>query len=372
MAKFGRNQPCWCGSGIKYKKCHLNRGKQIPITRQEAENSVKTLKSKKICLVPAPLKKDCTNKIIRAHTISKSASLKAISVKGHVMGLNPNLSGLMSSGGAFELTQIGINKASTVTGFCSKHDNELFSPIEDNKFSASKQQLFLLAYRPLVRELYAKESQQQIAELFKQSDKGKGIINQIEIQNTAGSFAQGVSLGIRDLSYIKSKLDNMLIKNSFDELEHHIFELSEAPCIVSSASIAPEVDFEGNVIQSLGFNIAMPSYMIFNLVSFDGKGFFILSWLKEHSILVELFTNSLIKNNLDRLGDLIVGFLYSFCENVFASPEWWEKLDKPSKDKIIERTHHGISLFGNRPNNCLVDDGFEYNAVKVAKHYRVT
>ncbi|MBZ0158104.1 MAG: SEC-C domain-containing protein [Alphaproteobacteria bacterium] len=20
----GRNEPCWCGSGIKYKKCHLD------------------------------------------------------------------------------------------------------------------------------------------------------------------------------------------------------------------------------------------------------------------------------------------------------------------------------------------------------------
>jgi uncharacterized protein YecA (UPF0149 family) len=22
--KLGRNAPCWCGSGKKYKKCHLN------------------------------------------------------------------------------------------------------------------------------------------------------------------------------------------------------------------------------------------------------------------------------------------------------------------------------------------------------------
>lgn len=23
--KPGRNEPCWCGSGTKYKKCHLNQ-----------------------------------------------------------------------------------------------------------------------------------------------------------------------------------------------------------------------------------------------------------------------------------------------------------------------------------------------------------
>ena len=26
--KIGRNDPCWCGSGKKYKKCHL--GKDTP------------------------------------------------------------------------------------------------------------------------------------------------------------------------------------------------------------------------------------------------------------------------------------------------------------------------------------------------------
>jgi hypothetical protein len=24
--KLGRNDPCWCGSGKKYKKCHLEKG----------------------------------------------------------------------------------------------------------------------------------------------------------------------------------------------------------------------------------------------------------------------------------------------------------------------------------------------------------
>ena len=24
--KLGRNEPCWCGSGIKYKRCCIDRG----------------------------------------------------------------------------------------------------------------------------------------------------------------------------------------------------------------------------------------------------------------------------------------------------------------------------------------------------------
>lgn len=26
--KVGRNKPCWCGSGKKYKYCHLNRDQE--------------------------------------------------------------------------------------------------------------------------------------------------------------------------------------------------------------------------------------------------------------------------------------------------------------------------------------------------------
>lgn len=28
LPKLGRNSPCWCGSGKKYKKCHLARDRE--------------------------------------------------------------------------------------------------------------------------------------------------------------------------------------------------------------------------------------------------------------------------------------------------------------------------------------------------------
>lgn len=32
---ISRNDPCWCGSGRKYKKCHLDRDKQKPLSISE-------------------------------------------------------------------------------------------------------------------------------------------------------------------------------------------------------------------------------------------------------------------------------------------------------------------------------------------------
>ena len=32
----GRNESCWCGSGMKYKKCHLPEDEQRDAARSEA------------------------------------------------------------------------------------------------------------------------------------------------------------------------------------------------------------------------------------------------------------------------------------------------------------------------------------------------
>lgn len=47
----------------------------------------KFILSKK-CSVPKSFNKDCSNKIIKAHTISKSSSLKEIAEDSHVYGNN--------------------------------------------------------------------------------------------------------------------------------------------------------------------------------------------------------------------------------------------------------------------------------------------
>ena len=35
MEKLGRNDPCWCGSGLKYKKCHYAMDEKLEIFRQQ-------------------------------------------------------------------------------------------------------------------------------------------------------------------------------------------------------------------------------------------------------------------------------------------------------------------------------------------------
>ncbi|WP_335903833.1 SEC-C domain-containing protein [Shewanella algae] len=231
MGSNNRNKPCWCGSGKKYKKCHLIRDQQAPLTRGDLESHSKTLKSKKVCSVKHLFPEECSGRIINAHTISKSGSLKEISDSGHVMGAKPSLASLIKSDGKLTLEKVGINKASTFTGFCSVHDKNVFAPLEDEAIILSDKQLFLLAYRGFCRELFCKEQNKETASLLKESDRGQDQMLQALIQGYAGAYDSGVDLALRDLEIIKKEMDSILVNEDYSKINHCVFELDSVPKI---------------------------------------------------------------------------------------------------------------------------------------------
>src|SRR2546425_3937411 len=94
-----RNDPCWCGSGEKYKRCHLSRENQQPAPQWEIEEKLREAFARKTCLVPAAFKPECVKQISKAHTIPKSGSLERISRKGHVYSFVLSFKNLNASRG---------------------------------------------------------------------------------------------------------------------------------------------------------------------------------------------------------------------------------------------------------------------------------
>ncbi|MDZ4018433.1 SEC-C metal-binding domain-containing protein [Pseudomonas sichuanensis] len=317
---IGRNDPCWCHSGKKYKKCHLDRDKKLPIDRADLEKHGK--QREKICLASELQDGLCSGSIINAHTISKSGSLKAISEGGHVMGTKPSFAQLIKSNGKLTLSKVGINQASTFTGFCSYHDKELFSPLEDSPITLSDEQLFLLAYRSLSRELYAKQETTKTAEFLRQSDRGQNIVGQIFIQNNANAYGFGIDLALKELRSIKAQMDEMLINRDFSSMNHCVIELASLPKVLVSASTQPEFDFNGNRLQSFGDPHQMMSHIIFNSISYDERGCFVFSWLDDSGDICSKFIDSLINIGEQDISNALVRFCYSFAENTWASPAW--------------------------------------------------
>ena len=358
----GRNEPCWCGSEKKFKKCHLNREHEKPMERQDFERQTK--KHTKACCAETLNDGLCSKKIIKAHTISKSGSLKQIAGNGHVMGTKTSLSELISTEGSLVIKKVGINDASTFTGFCSYHDKELFTALEDQKITLSNEQLFLLAYRSTNRELYAKREQLKSVEFMRVSDRGQPHHIQQFIQTQARLQESGIKLALDELSSIKNEMDRLLLSKKFDEMNHLVIEVSNVPDVLVSGSTQPEFDFSGARLQRLGIHDGKLSHLIYNAISYENKGCFVFSWMNAHNEICKKFIDSFMSLPPQNLSTALVKYCYTFCENTWASPVWWDALDERLKSELNRRTQlHG---FNPAQSHELVSDDFEFDAFRIA------
>lgn len=281
--KIGRNQPCWCGSGKKFKKCHFNREEEEAIKPWEAEQSLKKAFGAKYCSAPDAFKKDCNGNIVRAHPISKSRNLKKIARDGHVYAFIPSIKNLIKNHGLLRPELCGINKASTFTGFCGYHDKQIFLPLEDQEFVGSKEQCFLLAYRAQTREQFTKKSSSKLLEFFKQADRGKSPLGQFHIQNMVSAHTIGTDAGVKDGILYKKKFDAILISQNHTAINAYVLEFKKTPSVLCSAGIFPECDFYGNHLQDLFDLEKVPDLLTFSTIATKKGGAAVFTWLNDNN-----------------------------------------------------------------------------------------
>ncbi|EIZ1551998.1 SEC-C domain-containing protein [Vibrio parahaemolyticus] len=332
---LGRNELCWCGSGVKYKKCHLNRQEQSSIHQGDILKKCNKFYSKKYCSVGSQLRSECSNRIIKAHSVSKSSSLKSISVDGHVYTMFKESVRNVSDFLDFSPKKIGINSASTFTGFCSKHDKELFSPIEDYEFTSTSNNLFLVAYRTLCREIFVKKSvKSNQLELIKSLDKGRDLQEQCIIQSFSHYFDESNDLTMLDLDRMKARYDTIFQNEKFEELQHLVLEFEHPMEVMGCGVVGQSVGFDGQWLQEYTENPDdFPDYLNLNSFSNGNNGIVTLSWLKEHSTSNLMFANQLISH--DSIINAIVGFLFARYENLYMHPKWWDSLATDQRSGLM-------------------------------------
>jgi len=194
MKNIGRNAPCWCGSKVKYKKCHLDRDAQKKELPWNAVTTNKKAFQTKKCFAHDVGLGPCEGKIVKAHTVSKGPNLSTISENGMVIQYSVDVPKLIKNGGKIQATAIGIGDASTFYGFCERHDRVLFSCIENEPFTGRAEQCLAIAYRTLSREYYTKDALSHIRETLHGADKGMSLQQQIELQMSLDLVHQGNEL----------------------------------------------------------------------------------------------------------------------------------------------------------------------------------
>lgn len=365
--KRGRNDPCWCGSGKKYKKCHLERADQPrPTFSEVAEDQRRTKQAR--CLHPkAP--DECEGKIIKAHTIQRSGGLTRIARDGHVYGGKADLGVLKKSDGVIPFALIGINEASTFTGFCSRHDTELFRPIETEPFTASQEQLLLYGYRPICRELYTKLQLQRGEEKRSTYDRGLPLHQQIQYQFLDSAVVNSTTLAVRDQKEHKREYDRLLLKRDYQSVNGLVIEFDTTPAVLVSAAYFPDFDFRGAALQDFA-TMKKLDVVSYSVVPSDSGGMAVFSWVGNQPA-AEKFVESLLELSDEETPDALLRFTFEYFENTFIEPSWWESLDVRYRNALTQRLNDAADLSKERKKDCLVDDGMRAASWHVTKKHRV-
>lgn len=335
--KYGRNEKCWCGSKKKYKHCHLGREDEPRVNAWDVGATVRRDFSVKLCSAPDLMHDRCSGNIVAAHTVQRSGSLSAIARDGHVLTFVASLQNLTKHNGLLHPELVGVRKASTFSGFCSTHDDELFAPVEKEVFTGSQQQCFLLAYRAYAREIYTKRAAAETAKLHKDLDRGRSPDIQMSIQMFGFTHGLGLDAALRDIKHHKPRFEAPLLNDDYSTVRSYIIDLDGPPPVMCSGSYAPERDFDGRHHQDMA-DITLTPHML-SVTSFFGgeKGHIVFTWLPADDPVCIPVIQTLERVSDEDLSSRIICFLFENFENVHISPDWWDSLDKVTQNALVLR-----------------------------------
>lgn len=363
MNKLGRNYPCWCGSGKKYKNCHYKREIENPIPLSDVLSTHKKLWTKEYC--SHPQQDSCSGNIIRAHTIQRKGSLERIAENGKVYTFKTDSAKIIKTGMP-EINLIGIKKASTFTGFCNYHDNNVFKPIEEESFSLNEETGFLLAYRVLCHELFLKKAWKEELLYAKENlDKGKSLVRQIEIQDIADQFLLGVESAVNELLITKARYDEALIEQNYKEVRYYAILLEDTPTFVCSGFTQPVYDFNGNQLQDLADLDIVSENLAFSIIATNFGGVVIYSWIDKNISSTRLI-RSLVNLNHQQQLNASARFAFEDFENLYISPNWWKTLDSQLQQNLFQRHLSGTPDYPHTAGS-LIDDGLELVSWKISR-----
>ena len=327
---LGRNDACWCGSGEKYKRCHLNREAESPLPWGQLANLHRQpFLKKKTCLHPdAP--KAC-GKIIRAHTIQRAGIMRdLVGQDRHVLTFHP----LDPTEQRPTVHRVGWREASTFLGFCDVHDATLFAPVEQEPFVSNVRQVALLGYRALCHELYQKQAAGEAhATLEKNLDRGLQQEDQRFVQEMLAVQAAGRRAGLEDLHFVKGLYDEAFRTNDCTAFHSAILTFCGTPIIASTGSVHVDFDLQGRRLQNIARDPAPIHGLNFAIAKIADGCACVATWPAQFH-KCDTFFASLLQHKEDRIPSLLMEFCFAYVENTYFSATWWKNLPSPNQRHI--------------------------------------
>jgi hypothetical protein len=330
-----------------------------PLPLSEVFNKEKEFSNQPRCLHPLA-KQDCSDRVIAAHSVQKRIGLKAIEENGHVLAMRRSLGWVHKTDGDFRPERQGVQSASTFQGFCDKHDAALFRPVEAQAWVANKETAFLLSFRAVAFELYAKLCAEKVG-IWQKSwiDRGFDFIQQVQRQQFLEDYLTGVRLGIRDGVAWKHEYDSIYLSDDYSNYHYLCIEFSPQLPIAACGGMHIEYDFQGRNLQNIIRDVPAYEHMTLNVTAMDDRSIAILGWVGDHDGPAHEFARSFLEQPLDRMSNSIIRLAFEHFENVFMRESWWNSLDGAVQTELKQHARSGYPDTDRQPI-CLMEDGMEY------------
>ena len=347
MNNLGGNDPCWCQSGKKYKKCHLNRDRQQKDNPWRAVGANKKAFNKKKCCAQGGMLGACGGNVIRAHTVSHGPNLSKISRNGKVIQYCVN-----KNGGKLVASEIGTRNASVFYGFCAQHDQALFSCIENKDFVGRPNQCLAVAYRTLSRELYGKDASGHLRETLRGADKGKSLFEQVFVQKMLDVVDCGNEASRKELKVTHDKLTQALADGRADVLRSLVIEFDgELPFMLAGAW-SPLTDFFGNELQS-GYADQLLDQIFLSSFAGAGTSYLCISWMDDESAPGQVIANQISGLAKGKQAKACLQYAVKHIENVFYSPDWFDALISDQRKQLNALAASGLDSLGSIPDAAI-------------------
>jgi hypothetical protein len=319
----GRNDPCWCGSGKKFKRCHLAREREQRLPLRAISDAVRGARKHRQCLHPLAAPTAC-DRIVDAHTIQRSHALEQITdPTNHVCTFYPSTP---NESRELQLHRVGWREASTFSGFCGRHDNWTFGPLERMPWTASAEQCFLVGYRALCHEVFQKVCSLKSSPVMKMLvDRGLQPHMQRAIQRDLAVIDAGTRAGLAAFERLKAQMDQQLLANDFSGWSRVVVDFSGDLCVLTTGVVSPNRDLVGRQLQVLHESPAEQESLLIGIVAAPEGGTVVLTWPREQ-LAPRLLIDSLLRISEDRLPGMLVQFAFAYIENTYFSARWWEAL----------------------------------------------
>lgn len=323
---------------------------------------------RKYCLHPkAP--KECSRKIAHAHSVQRAILEKFIAEKGHVVQIKisshvdeeQHLFGLLA-----KPEFVGVNKATTFSGFCAKHDAALFRVLETKSFSFRSDQIARLGYRAVSRELYAKDAEIAAADAMR---------TYVSVNPDIPGFAEKDERHqIMHLARINARMNLVATKDRYwtmltdqGALRYYGVTFEQAPMYLNSVAFLPEWDFEGRRLQNVGF-IADYLPICFSAWAAEDRAAIVFSWHESADQVCLPFIDSARRIPPQRLADRILSMAMEVSDNVVFRHDWWESISEADRQRLVLRAYSGMPD-SDRKSDCLADDGLNALASSVRQEH---